>query len=292
VHFGGGDANYVRSGVIATVDGFSGRVSVYAVDDDPILRAWRSAYPSLFLPAARMPSGLRDHLRYPKALLEAQSEAYENYHATDSTAFWNSTDAWQRPLRVAGPVEAAGEIRFPTPVEHVDADERRAKSGTPAAWQMEPDYVLARMPGEKRERFMLVMPFTPRGRNNLVSYLSGSVDRGGRPNLTLLSLPRDRLTIGPAQATRRILASPGVNRRVELLNRESRDLGKAAINRTVLGSPHLVPVGDALVYVQPIYVTAGGTSVPRLQLVTVHANGRVGYGRVLKAALKRVVPDP
>ena len=293
VHFGGGDANYVRAGVIATVDGFSGRVSVYAADeDDPILRAWRSAYPSLFLPAARMPSGLRDHLRYPKALLKAQSEAYENYHATDGTAFWNGADAWQRPLRVAGPVDRAGEIRFPAPVEHVDPDERRAKSATPAAWQMQPDYMLARLPGDKRERFMLVMPFTPRGRNNLVGYLSGSVDRLGRPNLTLLSLPRDRLTIGPAQATRRILGSPGVNRRVELLNRESRDLGKAAINRTVLGSPHLVPVGDALVYVQPIYVTAGGSSVPRLQLVTVHANGRVGYGRELKPALKRVAPGP
>jgi len=293
VHFGGGDANYVRAGVIATVDGFSGRVSIYAADeDDPILRAWRAAYPSLFLPMARMPSGLRDHLRYPKPLLEAQSEAYENYHATDSTSFWNSTDAWQRPLRVAGPVDSAGEIRFPVPVEHLDADERRAKSATPAAWQMQPDYVLARMPGDKRERFMLVMPFTPRGRNNLVSYLSGSVDRLGRPKLTLLSLPRDRLTIGPAQATRRILASPGVNRRVELLNRESRDLGKAAINRTVLGSPHLVPVGEALVYVQPIYVTASGSSVPRLQLMTVHANGRVGYGRELKPALKRVAPGP
>jgi uncharacterized membrane protein (UPF0182 family) len=155
---------------------------------------------------------------------------------------------------------------------------------------MRPEYLLARLPGDDRERLMLGMPFTPEGRHNMVGYLAGSLDGLGRPRLTMLSLPRDKLFVGPAQATRRILASSGVNKAVELLNKESRDLGKSAVNRTVLGIPRVVPVGDTLLHVQPIYVTAGGSTLPRLQLVTVQANGRVGYGDDLRAALKMVLP--
>ena len=120
----------------------------------------------------------------------------------------------------------------------------------------------------------------------------GSLDDAGRPRLVALSLPRDRLTLGPAQATRRILANPEISRRLQLVNRESRDLGKAAVSRTVLGAPRVVPVGDALVHVQPVYLSAGGEGVPRLQLVTAYANGRVGSGPDLESALRRAVRRP
>jgi uncharacterized membrane protein (UPF0182 family) len=289
VRLGGTRVNYARAPAQAAVDAFSGRVSIYAVDPgDPILRAWRSAYPSLFLPASRMPRDMRAHLRYPHALFMAQARAYATYHADDATGFWNGADAWQLPLQLAGPVEGAGEIHFPHPKASVDADERREGDGSPARWHMRPDYLYARLPGDARERLMLVTPFTPRGRENLAGYLAGSVDGRGNPRLTLLSLPRDRLTIGPTQATRRVLASPAVNRRLELLNRESRDLGRGAVNRTILGDARTVPIGHALVHVQPIYLVAGGSGVPRLQLVTAYADGRVGYGRDLEAALRRI----
>jgi uncharacterized membrane protein (UPF0182 family) len=285
VRFGGRHVNYVRAAVQATVDAFDGGVNIYAADgEDPVLRAWKAAYPKLFQPADKMPAGLRDHLRYPKPLFAAQVQAYQAYHATNPTGFWNGADAWQRPLRLAGSADAVGQIRFPSPGD--------SSSGNtpPGHWLMQPEYMLARLPGDDRERLMLGMPFTPEGRHNLVSYLSGSLDGLGRPRLTLLSLPRDKLFVGPAQATRRILASAGVNKAVELLNKESRDLGKSAVNRTVLGIPRVVPVGDTLLHVQPIYVTAGGSTLPRLQLVTVQANGRVGYGPDLRSALRQVLP--
>jgi uncharacterized protein len=218
----------------------------------------------------------------------AQARAYARYHAGDPTGFWNGADAWRLPLQLAGPVEGAGEIQFPDPEEGVEADERREGDAGSARWHMRPDYTFARLPGETAERLLLTTPFTPRGRENLAAYLAGSVDRRGRPRLTLLSLPRDRLTIGPTQATRRILASPAVNRRLELLNRESRDLGRAAVNRTILGDARSVPIGDTLVHVQPIYLVAGGSGVPRLQLVTAYADGRVGYGTDLEGALRRI----
>lgn len=288
VRLGTSHVNYVRAAANAAVDAFTGRVSIYAADpgDDPIVQAWRAVYPGLLHPASQMPREMRAHLRYPRELFQAQVEAYATYHADDPTAFWNGADAWQRPQQLAGPVERVGEVHFPKAAARVDPDERRESGVSPETFRMRPDYLFARLPGETRERFLLATPFTPRGRQNLSAYLAGWVDGRGRPRLTLLSLPRDRLTLGPTQATRRILADPLVNKPLELLNKESRDLGNAAISRTILGIPRLVPVGNTLVQVQPIYLMTGGSGVPSLHLLTVQANGRVGLGRDVAAALR------
>jgi uncharacterized protein len=289
VQMGGDKVNYVRAPARAVIDAFSGRVSIYADSGDPILAAWRAVYPGLLIPAAQMPEALRAHLRYPEELFEAQADAYQTYHADDATAFWNGSDAWARALQLAGPVEHAGEIHFPDPEARVDADEAGERKVAPRAWQMEPSYGLVRLPGHAHDSFVVGTPFTPRGGENLVAYLKGSLDARGQTQLSLLSLPRDRLMIGPTQATRRILSSAGVARRLQLLNRESRDLGNSGVSRTVLGAPRVVPIGDTLVYVQPLFLTTGGEGVPRLQLVTTFANGRVGYGADLAAALRRSV---
>ena len=287
VRFHGAEVNYLRASAHAAVDAFSGQVSIYADETDPIMRAWRAAYPDLLQPAERMPASMREHLRYPRGLFAAQADVYSTYHADDATGFWNGADAWQRPLQIAGPIEDAGELRFPDPEARIDPDERDELDG----WVMRPRYLLTRLPGDEGERFALVLPFTPRGRQNVVSYLAGSIDEAGRPQLVSLSFPRDRLAVGPAQATRRILASESVSRRLDLINRESRDLGRAALSRTVLGTPRMLPVGDALVHVQPAYVTASGGGVPRLQLVTAYAHGGVGFGPDVRTAVRRAVRD-
>jgi len=271
-----GGVNYVRASALAVVDGFSGRVSLYSAGaGDPILRAWGNVFPRLFLPAAQLPSGLRAHLRYPQYLFQQQSEAYATYHADDPTGFWNDADEWQRAQVLTGPIETAGEIHFPD-----------ARQATAAA----PSYLLARLPGDSRDQFVLATSYTPRGRQNLVGYLAGSIDAEGRPQLTLLNLPRDKLTIGPSQATRQMLAAPKIVERLQILNLESRDLERASLNRTILGDPRLLPVGDALVHVQPVYVTAGGSGFPQLQLVMAYANGRAGHGRDVAAALRAIAP--
>ena len=287
IRLGSHQVNYIHEAAWAAVDAFDGRVLIYAAEPaDPIMRAWQATYPTLFRPASQMPPEMRAHLRYPAELFKAQLAVYVTYHASDPDAFWTGDDTWTQPLQLAGPVEAAGEIHFPDPQRLVDPDERKAVQ---EAWEMKPQYFLARLPGQAREHFMLVMPFTPRGRHNLVGYLAAWVGQDGRPQLTLLSLPRDRLIVGPAQATRRILSTRAVSSQLQLLNRESRDLGISAVVRTILGAPRLVPIGNQLVQVQPDYVTAGGDGIPQLQLVTVYANGRVGYGRSLESALRRLV---
>jgi uncharacterized membrane protein (UPF0182 family) len=269
-----GGSNYLRAAALAVVDAFDGTTTLYAADPaDPILRAWRGTFPGLFEGPERLPAAVRDHLRYPSRLFAAQARILEAYHADDATSFWNGADTWSRAHALAGPVEDIGELRFP-------ANRQGAR--------VRPAYLLARLPGEPDERLQLTTTFTPLGREGLVGYLAGTW-KGLRPHLALLSFPREHPAAGPSQATRRILADPGVDRTLQLLNRESRDLGHAAVNRTVLGVPRTVPIAGALVHVQPVYVTAAGSGYPRLQLVTVLANGRVGYGHDLRAALLRAV---
>ena len=157
---------------------------------------------------------------------------------------------------------------------------------------MRPSFMLARLPGERRKRFLLTTAFTPHSQENLSGYLAGTIDARGRPRLTQLSLPRSRLVLGPAQVSRQILATPAVGDKLRLLNQETSDLGDRAVNTVQLGAPRVVPVANSFLYVQPIYVTAQGTGVTRMRLVTVYLDGRVGYGANLDQALRRAQRAP
>ena len=265
--------NYMRGAVVAAVDAFSGRVTLYAThENDPILKAWRGAFPDLFTPDEKMPAAVRAHLRYPRELFDAQSAVWETYHIDDIDDFYTKSDAWQRPAEISGPVQKVGGIRF------------RYKHQSP---RMNPYFLLARLPGDSLERFMLTTVFTPHSQENLSGYLTGTMDEDGKPRLTQLTLPRSRLVLGPSQVSRQILATPGVGNRLRLLNQETADLGNQAVNAVELSEPRVVPIGDSFLYVQPIYVTAQGSGVTRVRLVTVYLNGRVGYGRNLHEALRR-----
>jgi uncharacterized membrane protein (UPF0182 family) len=272
VEVGQKQINYMRGAVAATVDAFSGRVTLYATDDDdPILRAWRGAFPTLFTPAERMPASVKAHLRYPRELFDAQSEVWATYHIDNTDDFYTKSDAWQRPAEISGPVQKVGGIRF------------RYKHQSP---QMRPYFLLARLPGDSHERFMLTTVYTPHSQENLSGYLTGTMDARGRPRLTQLTLPRARLVLGPSQVSRQILATPAVGNKLRLLNQETADLGSQAVNAVELSEPRVVPIGDSFLYVQPIYVTAQGSGVTRVRLVTVYLNGRVGYGKSLREALR------
>jgi uncharacterized protein len=273
VDVGGTEVNYMRGSVVATVDAFSGQVTMYVTDaDDPIINAWRGAFPTLFTAVSAMPAGVRAHLRYPPELFDAQSRVWATYHMDDVDEFYTRADAWKRPADVSGPIQRLGALRH------------RGSGATPT---LRPSYMVARLPGEHRQRFMLTTLFTPYSEENLTGYLAGSVDALGRPRLTQLSLPRSRRVLGPSQVSRQILASPGVNGTLRLLNQETTDLGDRAVNTVEISDPRVVPIADSFLYVQTIYVTAQGTGVTRLRLVAVFLNGRVGYGKNLAAALRR-----
>ena len=263
-----GIGNYVRNSVKAVVDAYTGKVTLYAFDEqDPILKAWRKAFPSLFASQKDIPDNLRTHLRYPEDLFSIQTWIYASYHIGNADDFYSKEDFW------ALPDDRSGEIR-----------RQEDTGGLAAATSVKarPYYLLTKLPGRPAPEFVLVMPFTPNGKENMVSYLAAQADPADYGSLTLFSLDRSRTILGPTQVNARILATPAISSSLTLLNQQG--------SRVILSNLLIVPVEDSLVYVQPIFVQGSApNSFPLLQRVAVFYNNQVGYADNLTDAIAQVV---
>jgi uncharacterized protein len=263
-----GIGNYVRNSVKAVVDAYTGEVTLYAFDEsDPILQAWRKAFPDLFAPKSEISDGLNSHLRYPEDLFSIQTWIYASYHIRNPDDFYSKEDFW------ALPDDRSGEIR-----------RQEDTGGLAAATSVKarPYYLLTKLPGRDASEYVLVMPFTPNGKENMVSYLAAEADPEKYGQLTLYSLDRSRTILGPTQVNARILATPEVSREVSLLNQQG--------SRVILSNLLVVPVEESLLYVQPIFVQGSApNSFPLLQKVAVFYNNEVGYADGLNEAIAEVV---
>jgi uncharacterized protein len=250
------------------VDAYTGQVILYAFDEqDPVLAAWRKAFPDLFAPAAEIPESLRAHLRYPEDLFSIQTWIYASYHIGNPDDFYSKEDFW------ALPDDRAGEIR-----------RQEDTGGLAAATSVKarPYYLLTKLPEGTSPEFVLVMPFTPNGKENMVSYLAAQSDKANYGKLTLFSLDRARTILGPTQVNARILATPAISSDVSLLNQQG--------SRVILSNLLVVPVDESLLYVQPIFVQGSApNSFPLLQRVAVFYNNQVGYADTLSDAILEVV---
>jgi uncharacterized membrane protein (UPF0182 family) len=264
-----GIGNYIRNSVKAVVDAYTGEVTLYAYDEsDPILRAWRKAFPNLFAPrAAATADKLDEHFRYPEDLFSIQTWIYASYHIGNPDDFYSKEDFW------ALPDDRAGEIR-----------RQEDTGGLAAATSVKarPYYLLTKLPDRPAPEFVLVMPFTPNGKENMVSYLAAQADPADYGKLTLFSLDRSRTILGPTQVNARILATPAISSSLTLLNQQG--------SRVILSNLLIVPVKDSLLYVQPIFVQGSApNSFPLLQRVAVFYNNQVGYADNLTDAIAAVV---
>jgi uncharacterized membrane protein (UPF0182 family) len=232
-----------------------------------VLATWRKAFPNLFRPASEIPESLRSHLRYPEDLFSIQTWIYASYHIGNPDDFYSKEDFW------ALPDDRAGEIR------------RQEDTGGLAAAnsvKARPYYLLTKLPKGTAPEFVLVMPFTPNGKENMVSYLAAQSDKGAYGNLTLFSLDRSRTILGPTQVNARILATPSISSDLSLLNQQG--------SRVILSNLLVVPVDESLLYVQPIFVQGSApNSFPLLQRVAVFYNNQVGYADNLEDAIREVV---
>jgi uncharacterized membrane protein (UPF0182 family) len=265
-----GIGNYIRNSVKAVVDAYTGDVTLYAFDErDPILQAWRKAFPDLFAPPTEITDSLRAHLRYPEDLFSIQTWIYASYHIGNPDDFYSKEDFW------ALPDDRSGEIR------------RQDETGSLAAAtsvKARPYYLLTKLPGRDQPEFVLVMPFTPNGKENMVSYLAADADPDDYGKLTLYSLDRARTILGPTQVNARILATPAISSELSLLNQQG--------SRVLLSNLLIVPVEKSLLYVQPIFVQGSApNSFPLLQKVAVFYNNEVGYATDLEGAINQVIRD-
>lgn len=281
VSIGGVLSNYARASVRATVDAYTGRVDIYLTDpDEPIVRAWAEIFPNLFRSEQEMPDDLRGRLRYPPDLFDAQATAYETYHATQPDLFVSDADAWSRPIGLAGPLEVAGGVDF----DESDEDDLRLT--------MEPGYKFIPPPGGTGPQLVLQTYYVPRRGQNLVANLSGWIDEQGRVRLASGNLPRDPVTLGPAQVSRLVFATPRVSNLLGLRNLEIRDLDKSSLDAVLLGVPRLLFLPEGIIQIQSLYEGSRGPGAARLIGVTAYLNGRAGFGPDIESAVRQALNDP
>ena len=228
--------NYIRNSVKAVVDAFSGEVSIYVMDpDDPLLQMYRRAFPSLFLDFDQMPAELQAHIRYPNGIFSAQADIYLRYHVTDAQVFFNQADQWAIPQ-----------------------DSRFGNRGV----EVHPSYLILQMPGGDSEEFVLMLPFSPAGeKKNLVGWLTAQNDGNNYGKLKAFTVPSDPQVQGPSQVEARIENDPAISQQFTLWG------GEGPGSRIVRGQLLVIPVGDAIIYVEPLYLQSEGLAFPELKKV-------------------------
>jgi uncharacterized membrane protein (UPF0182 family) len=257
-----GTANYIRNSVKVTVDAYNGDMKYYIWDpEDPIVQAWARAFPDMFTPKDDASADLQAHIRYPENLFQVQASQFATYHVTDPAVFFQKQDVWQVPIdpTVAGNAPQGATIEV----------------GSTA---MRPYYSLMRLPGETDEHFMLILPFTPLGRQNMVSWMAANSDPDSYGDTVVYTFPSGRNIDGPTQVFAQINQDPEFSRDRTLLG--------SGGSTVVFGDFLVIPINDSLLYVQPVYVrSTQESSIPELKRVIVVNGDKVGIGTSLSEAL-------
>ena len=225
--------NYLRNSVKAVVDAYNGSVTFYVfATDDPIIKAYRKMLPGLFKDRAAMPDNLRRHIRYPEDLFTAQAEMYGTYHMTNPTTFYNREDRWEAPR----------ELYLNNEVE------------------MQPYYVMAQMPGSQTPEFMLMLPLSVAGKNQMAGWLAGRSDGDNYGKLVAFRFPKGRFVDGPAQVESRINSDSRFSADLTLWDQHG--------SHVVRGNLLILPLANGqLVAIEPIYIEAEQTGIPTLARV-------------------------
>jgi uncharacterized protein len=247
--------NYMRNSVKVVIDAYDGTTTFYVFDtSDPIIAAYRRIFPSLFKDASFMPSGLRKHVRYPELLLKLQAEVYGLYHMTDPQAFYNRDDLWT----------VATEVGM-------------AEGGQQVTQEMQPNFVLMKLPGETGEEFVEILPFTPANRNNLIGWIAGRSDGAQYGTSVVYNFPKTKLVDGPLQVEARIDQNAQLSGQLTLWNQQGSHVRRGALL--------VIPTGRALLYAEPIYLQAERSPMPELRLVVLALQDRLAYGPTFESAM-------
>jgi uncharacterized protein len=252
--------NYIRNSVKVVVDAYTGDTEAYAIEpDEPILKTYRQIYPRLIKDLSELPAGLERHFRYPEDMFVLQSAQLTQYHVTEPRMFLNNEDAWEIPM------------------------ERSIAGG---ASRMRPYYVQMKVPGDERDRFLLILPFTPRERKNMSGWMAAHCDPERYGEVVLFKFPRDRHLPGPEQKESIFNQDSEIARINREFNNEQ--------SRIVVGNLLVVPVGNSVIYVEPLFLESrapGSPAIPELKKVIVAMKDRVVVADTYQAALQRLFGD-
>ncbi|MFP3565186.1 UPF0182 family protein [Paraburkholderia sp. SIMBA_030] len=259
----GDGANYIRNAVKVAIDAYNGTVDFYVSDpEDPILRTYRRIFPGLFKPLQAMPQDLQQHIRYPEDMFLIQAQLYRAYHMDAPEVFYNREDLWQFPRGLGG-IDGGNA---PTP--------------------MAPYYMIMHLPGEPRAEFVLMLPMVPSQRENMIAWLAARCDPPGYGKLIVYAFPKDKLVYGPFQIEARIQQNTGISQQISLWNQMG--------SRVIRGHLLVVPIGNSILYVSPLYLRAASGQLPELKRVIAAYGDRVvmeeTLGEALAALFKETAP--
>lgn len=246
--------NYIRNSVKATIDAYNGTIALYVSDpNDPIIQTYLKIFPNAFKTLAEMPADLRGHIRYPQTLLNIQARVYTTYHMTDPQVFYNKEDLWKIPVRTAGG----------------------------RADQMEPYYTIMKLAGlGVKEEFILMVPFTPAKKENMIAWMAGRCDEPNYGKLVIYNFPKQKLVYGPQQIESRIDQDAEISKQMSLWDQSG--------SRVLRGNVLVIPVDQSLLYIQPLYLEASGGGLPELKRIIVAYGNNIAMEENLELSLSRI----
>ena len=250
--------NYIRNSVKVVIDAYTGDIDFYLWDEnDPVALTYKKIFPKLFSDANEMPESIRSHVRYPQGLFSIQASKYIKYHMDDPQHFYGNEDLWAIPQEKFGQGDVLQEV--------------------------EPYYVIMKLPGNEKEEFVQLIPYTPTNRPNMVGWLAARSDGDQYGNLVAYNFPKDRQVDGPEQVEARIDNDQDISAWFTLRCAE----GSTCIRGNLL----VIPIGDSILYAEPIYIQAEGVSFPELKKVILATAEKVVMGDSLDDALYMLTGD-
>lgn len=246
--------NYMRNSVKAVVDAYHGSIDYYVSDpSDPMIRTYEAIFPDLFKPMSAMPGYLLNHVRYPLALFAVQAQMLLQYHMEDPTVFYNKEDQWSIPIQ-----SSFGKTE-----------------------ELKPYYIVARLPGEENEEFLLIQPFTPSNRHNLVGWMAARSDGDAYGELVLFRFPTGRHVDGPNQVEARIDNDSIISEQFTLWGQ----VGSEVYRGILL----VIPIGDALLYAEPVFLKPETLDFPELRRIILADSTNLVMQQTLNASIDALV---
>jgi uncharacterized protein len=249
-----GSLNYIRNSVKITMDAYDGSLAFYLIDpSDPVAATYAAIFPDLFTPVEEMDLQLIAHWRYPEGLFRIQATKFQAFHMTDPQVFYNQEDVWSW----------AGEI------------------ATGERMPIEPYYVNMRLPDETETEFVMILPYTPSGRQNMVAWLYARNDGEHYGEMGVFEFSKQRLIYGPMQIESRIDQDPIISQQLSLWNQRG--------SQVIRGNLLVIPLDVSILYVEPIYLQAEASQLPELRRVIVAYGNQIVMEETLAAGLARVM---
>ncbi|HUP27555.1 MAG TPA: UPF0182 family protein, partial [Chloroflexia bacterium] len=245
-----GTFNYIRNSVKVVIDAYDGTTTFYVADKtDPLVKAYRGIFPALFRDIEQMPASVRSHIRYPEDIMNIQARMYATFHMTDPFVFYQKEDVWNVP--------------FGTQSENVEP--------------LEAYYVNMQLPGETKDGFMLILPFTPAQKDNMIAWMAARSDGSDYGTVDVIRYPKQQQVFGPKQIEARIDQDPIISQQLTLWNQSGSKVRR--------GNLLTIPISDTVLYVEPLFLQAVSSRFPELKRVIVATGSSVGIGTDLQGAL-------